>query len=118
MNNIIISGRLVADPETRTGNSVEYTNFVVAVDRRSKEKKTDFIPCIAFDKVGQLIEQHFRKGNRILLQGQLNGNQIEKDGKKLTFWQVKVDNFDFVENKNSENKVTEPAEIADDDFPF
>ena len=118
MNCIMISGRLVADPEVKNGNGVEFTTFTVAVDRNQKEKKTDFIPCTAFDKVGQVIEQYFHKGDRITVQGQLNGDRYEKDGKKLTFWKVKVEKFDFVENKNSENKVTEPAEIADDDFPF
>lgn len=67
INRVILTGRLVRDPElrkTRTGKSV--TTFAVAVDRtRRKDQEaadTDFISCQAWNKTAEYICNYAKKG--------------------------------------------------------
>ena len=81
MNSIIIHGRLVRDPELKTGGSgVEFCKFTVAVDRRKKDDPTDFFDCTAFGKTGAAIAQYLKKGREILVSGRMESNTTEKDG--------------------------------------
>ena len=89
MNKIIIKGRLVRDPELKTGGSgAEFCKFTVAVDRRpvkDKEKETDFFDCTAFGKTGAAISQYMSKGREILVEGRMESSKTEKDGQKRTW---------------------------------
>ena len=72
MNNVVLMGRLTADPELRTTNSgLNYCRFTVAVDRYSKgeDKKTDFINCVAWRQTAEFVERYFSKGKMIAVQG-------------------------------------------------
>ena len=59
MNHITIIGRLVRDPELRYTNSGKaFVTFTLAVDRRKDKdgnKQADFIPCMAWDKLAEII---------------------------------------------------------------
>lgn len=96
MNSIIIHGRMVRDPELKTGASgVEFCKFTVAVDRRKKDDPTDFFDCTAFGKTGAAIAQYMKRGRDIVVQGRMESNTTEKDGQKRTYWGISVDSFDF-----------------------
>lgn len=106
MNNVSLIGRLVRDVEvkySKEGKSI--TRFTLAVDRRYKtegQDEADFIPCIAFNKVGEFIEKYFKKGQRIALTGQIHtGNYTNKDGQKVYTTDVIVATAEFVESKNA-----------------
>ena len=68
MNKIILTGRLVRDPETSyTTNQppLEVARFDLAVDRKYKKKeeqKADFFRCICFGKYAGMVGAH--KGSR------------------------------------------------------
>ena len=113
MNRIILKGRLVRDPELKTGASgSEYCKFTVAVDRRKvkdKEKETDFFDCTAFGQTGVAIDKYMKKGREILIEGRMESSKSEKDGVKRTWWGVSVDTFEFCGNKNDA-----PAEKTDE----
>lgn len=96
MNQIIIHGRLVRDPELKTAASGnEFCKFTVAVDRRRKEDPTDFFDCTAFGKTGVAISKYLTKGREILVQGRMESNKVEKDGQTRTYWGINVETFDF-----------------------
>lgn len=129
MNSIITMGRLTAAPEVRTSQSGKaVASFTVAVDRRTKDKQTDFFRCVAFDKTADNIERFFNKGDKILLRGSMQMDQYEKDGKKLTSWTMVVNEFDFVESRDTQPKLKQKAAdtpnpsiedmMGTDDFPF
>ena len=68
MNNIVIKGRLTADPEMRkTTNGVPVANFTVAVDRTFNRDETDFFRCTAWRSTAEFVNEHFKKGQEILL---------------------------------------------------
>lgn len=120
MNSIIIHGRLVRDPELKTGGSgVEFCKFTVAVDRRKKEDPTDFFDCTAFGKTGAAIAQYLKKGREILVSGRMESNTTEKDGQKRTYWGISVDTFDFCGKNDSGTPAAVPTEVqAPDELPF
>lgn len=67
MNTVQLVGRLTRDPEVRysdSGSSV--AKFNLACDRRFKrdgEDTADFIPCTAFGKTAEFVENGFEKGS-------------------------------------------------------
>lgn len=110
MNQIIIHGRLVRDPELKTAASGnEFCKFTVAVDRRRKEDPTDFFDCTAFGKTGVAISKFITKGREILVQGRMESNVVEKDGQKRTYWQIVAMDVEFLGSKN-DGRSAAPAE--------
>lgn len=124
MNITILSGRFVADPETRyTKESKAVCTFTVAVEDGKDadgNKRAQFVPCVAFGKTAETISKFFAKGNPITLTGHLSCRTWEKDGKKHYAWEVFVDRFEFVPGVNTK-KADAPQiiEIDDDaELPF
>lgn len=109
MNNVILIGRLVADPELRTTQSgLEVTTFRVAVDRpysKDAEKKADFIDVVAWRKTAAFVCQYFSKGKPIVINGSLQTRSYEaKDGSKRFVTEVLAENVEFApSSKNNGN---------------
>ena len=107
MNNIVIKGRLTADPEMRkTNNGVRVANFTVAVDRTFNRDETDFFRCTAWRATAEFINQYFKKGQEILLSGEMQCNVWEdEDSEKHSSWAVQVANVEFC-GRNAETDST------------
>lgn len=101
LNHNVIMGRLARDPElrrTNTGKSV--VSFTVACDKPGKDSGADFIPCVAWEKTADFINQYFTKGSPIAVEGRLESRQYEnKEGKKQTVLEVKVSQAHFCGKK-------------------
>lgn len=128
MNNVVLMGRLTADPEVRTTQSgTEVASYKLAVDRRFKrdgEPTADFIWCKSFGKTAEFAGKYFRKGTKIAITGRIEtGSYTNRDGAKVYTTEVIVDNQEFAESKAKEEKPQEdgfmdiPAGI-DEDVPF
>lgn len=126
MNVICLIGRLTADPELRhTPSQLPVTTFAVAVDRKTKEKQTDFINVVAWRGTAEFICKYFHKGNRIALQGSLQSRQYEdKNGHKRTAYEVVANSVEFCESKQAQSQKPgfsaqdDYEEVVDDDLPF
>ena len=125
MNIVILKGRLTKDVSLLFGQSgTPYTSFTVAVNRYSKDKDlTDFILCTAFNKTAEFIAEYFRKGQEILIKGNVKVDSYEKDGNKITRQYIIVENVEFVgSKKEEENSIKDNSEATvdniDDEFPF
>lgn len=125
MNIVILKGRLTKDVSLLFGQSgTPYTSFTVAVNRYSKDKDlTDFILCTAFSKTAEFISEYFRKGQEILIKGNVKVDSYEKDGNKITRQYIIVENVEFVgSKKDDENSIKDNSEATvnnvDDEFPF
>lgn len=129
MNIAILIGRLTKDAEVRYTNGENpmcIARYTLAVDRRTKENETDFIPCVAFGKNGEFAEKYFKKGMKVCVTGTIQtGNYTNKDGQKVYTTDVIVNNQEFAEKKaeasasapNGEEFMQIPeGEI--DDLPF
>ncbi len=107
MNKNIICGRLTKDPEVRytKNENKPICRFTVAADRPTKsgeEKKADYIGMVAFGKTAEFINQYFKKGVRILIEGSLRNNNYEdQNGVKHYGMDVWVDKAYFADGKTS-----------------
>ena len=130
MNKIIINGRLVRDAELGFigATGTPKITFTLAVERNYQKdknnKKVDFINCEQLGKHVENLCQYVTKGKQILVEGELNIDNYEKDGEKRSFTKVKVDRLEFLSgNSNTENKQNneykiEEFNVDDDEIPF
>ena len=69
MNKWIGHGRLTKDPEIRyTQSGKAVASFTIAVDRphrQDAQQQADFIPCVAWDKLAEVIGNNLTKGREI-----------------------------------------------------
>ena len=108
-NNFTGFGRLTADPEFKPVGDTSVANFTLATDTGYGERKaTLFTKCAAWGKQAELIRDSFKKGNRILITGEMQPNNWEKDGNTVYDVKVNVRNFNFVEPKAQDNKEDIP----------
>lgn len=130
MNHVILTGRLTKDPEIRyTDSKKAVTSFTLAVDdgRDSEGKrKAQFIPCVAWGKTAELIDQYFSKGKPLTVIGRITVRNYEKDGKKHYVTEVVASGIDFPMTVKSDDERQEKAapgafsDYEDDDgeLPF
>lgn len=112
MNSVNLYGRICQDLELTKGKGKDawkYVRFNVAVsDGKDEdgEKKTQFIPCIAWGTMAQTLVEYCKKGDRIVVWGRLNIQRydasVEVDPDHEPEWQTSVQvvltGFDFVES--------------------
>lgn len=124
LNHITIMGRLTSDPEKRyTQSQKPVTSFRLAVERDfDKDRKADFINCVAWNNTADFVSKYFCKGNMIIVSGRLQMRDwTDKDGKKHTESEVIAENIYFGEakKKETENKTAfEPLPETDGELPF
>ena len=113
MNNVVLTGRLTKDPETRysQGNTpTAVTRFTIAVERRFKrdnEPSADFISCTAFGSTADFIDKYFRKGAKINLRGRIQtGDYTNKEGQKIYTTTVVVEDCEFGESKKNTDSAS------------
>ena len=133
MNKIILTGRLTRDAELNFigATGTPKITFSLAVERNDQKrnaenKKVDFINCEMLGQHTEKLCQYVTKGKAILIEGELNIEQYEKNGEKRSYTKVKVDRLEFLGgNNNAENKsnsntleFTEFQEVDNDEIPF
>lgn len=121
MNVVALMGRITATPELKTTpNGVSVTSFTLAVDRsytpKGQERQTDFINCVAWRGTAEFITRHFRKGQRMAINGELQQRTYTaNDGSKRNVFEVIVDGAFFCESK-AEPSVEMAAAVSDNGF--
>lgn len=75
-----LSGTITADPVARQGQNGNFTTFSVAVNHN--KEKTTFVDCTANGKTGELIVEHFKKGNTFSGPAVFQMNEYESNGQK------------------------------------
>lgn len=111
MNSFIGIGNLTKEPEIRyTNNNLKVATITIAINRK---EEADFIDCVAFDKKADIIEQYLHKGNKVAVEGRVQTNMYEKDGKKNKSMNILINNIEFLNTNKvvEENKIVEEDEI-------
>lgn len=101
MNNVVLMGRLVADPELKATNTgKEVTSFRIAVNKpyqKGQDREADFFDIVAWGKTAAFVCQYFQKGKPIIITGHLQTRQYEvSDGSKRKVVEIVAGNVDFV----------------------
>lgn len=128
LNNVILQGRLTKDVEVRTTNSgVSVVNFTIAWNRKINEEneKTLFMDCEAWRGTADLINKYFKKGNEIIVEGELYTNTYQTDdGENRHTTRLNVTQVHFTYG-NSKTETNENADVTkkftpvdDDNLPF
>ena len=106
INNCVLVGRLVKDPEMRyTQNGIAVTGFRIAVDRpfgrdEDGSKQTDFIDIVAWRKTAELAGQYLGKGALVGVVGRIQTRSYTtQDGQQRFVFEVVADRVAFLESK-------------------
>lgn len=128
MNQVVLIGRLTADPELRfaasTGRAV--TNFRLAVDRPfSREKKTDFFRIVVWGKQAEAVAKYLRKGSQCAVNGSIQIDQYtDRDGNTRYSTDIVANQVEFLGSPRDRDSYQEEPSYggsqereADHDFP-
>lgn len=135
MNKVILKGRLARDPELRyTTTNKAVASFNIAVNRRvgsdHQGPTADFIPCIAWNKLAEVVANNLVKGSEILVEGRMQvRNYDDQNGVKRYVTEVIINEMEFCGSKPANGGGGAPAggnnpggfggtPVPDDDIPF
>lgn len=107
LNQIVIVGRLVKNPELRESESgKKFTNITVAVPRSYKningEYEADFIDCRLWTGVAENTAEYCKKGDLIGVKGRIETREYEKNEEKKYVTEVIAEKVTFLSNKKEE----------------
>ena len=86
-NNVYITGNLTRDPELRfTKSGAPLCNFGIAWNQRKQngDETAHFFDCTAWRDLAENIAESFKSGDRVNIQGRLDFQKWETDGKTNT----------------------------------
>ena len=96
MNQVVITGNLGADPETKySQNGDPIATFNIAF--RQGKDKTGWVKVTAFGKTAEVAETYLHKGAKILLSATLDHNKWETDdGQTKSTIQLIANRIEFI----------------------
>ncbi|MFK5937698.1 MAG: single-stranded DNA-binding protein [Sulfurimonas sp.] len=109
MNTVHILGTITREIElkySQSGSAV--ANFGIVYNDKWKDaqgqmkEKAHFFDVSVFGKQAETVNQYFRKGSRILVDGSLDFQSWEKDGQKHNKVGIKMKGFSFIDRKSDE----------------
>lgn len=114
MNNVVLMGRLTADPELRqTQSGISTCRFTIAVNRKVKnengEYDADFISCVAWRQTAEFVSRYFSKGSMICISGSLRtGSYTDRNHSDVTHYKtdVFVDSVEFTGEKKQQGTTS------------
>lgn len=127
MNQVVLIGRLVADPILRyTQNGLAVASFTLAVDRgyaaQDGERQTDFINIVAWRKLAEVVANNLQTGRLVAVIGSLqirsydDQNGIRRKAAEVVANQVKF--LDYAKDKSNSDESDEWSESNFEDIPF
>lgn len=128
MNNVVLTGRLTANPELKvTQSGTQVCVFALAVNK--DKEHTDFPQVVCFGKTAENLCTYQKKGSMIGVIGRLQTRSYDRqDGTKAYVTEVIANAVEYLssksenEAKTQQNEVVEvveaPVNVSDDDLPF
>lgn len=124
-------GRLGKDPETRyTPDGTAVSTFPLAVGWKSRDKDgTEWVRCVSFGKLAEIVGQYLHKGKQCYVSGRLNTRKYQdKDGIDRYSTEVNLERMQLLGSKDDRDgpptskpaAASASAEYEDDgsDIPF
>ena len=128
MNKAILIGNVGKEPEIRkTQSGISVANFSLATSKKIKgEDKTEWHRIVAWDKLAEIVEKYVHKGDKLMIEGEIETRDYEKDGQKVYTTEIRAWNMEMLGGKPEGNQPTgsnQKVDIAnlddiDDDLPF
>jgi single-strand DNA-binding protein len=103
LNKVLLYGNLTRDPELKAlPSGTKVVSFSIATNRSYKDKdgkkqeSVEFHNLVSFSKQAEVINQYFKKGKPIYVEGRLQTRSWDgADGKKNYRTEIVVDTFQF-----------------------
>ncbi len=133
LNEVTLVGNLTADPELRyTTGGAAVANLRVATNRKftdkagNKQEKAQFHKVIVWSKLAESCGQFLKKGNPVLVKGEIDYREYEKDGVKHYVTEINANDVIFLPTGQARAAAGAPPAggapagnpIPDDDIPF
>ena len=134
LNKVFLMGNLTKDPELRyTPAGTAIASFGIAINRTwagsdgEKKEEVCYVEINMFGRREEVINEYFKKGNPIFIEGRLQFQQWEaKDGQKRNALKVVAEDFQFIGGnaKKDEdphfygNAKPSDADIDEEEIPF
>ena len=114
LNRVSLAGNVCADAEVREGKKENFTTFSLAVNQGGKDKGVDFVPCVAYGKVGEIAAKYLIKGKPIFIEGRFSSRKADK----ATYYGITVSNIQFLGSAEGEKKQSGSSQSGSTDNPF
>ncbi len=115
LNQIILVGRLVKDPEVREYEKKKVSKVILAVPRAYKningEYETDFLECTLWQGMAENTFIYCKKGDLVGIRGRLQSNKFEKDGTIVYKTEILAEKVTFLSTK----KNNEGLEVCEEE---
>ena len=101
-NRVILVGNLTRDPELRDARGTPVCDFDVAINRWWKgrdgetHEETTFVPVTAWNRNAENVDKYLRKGSPVLVEGRLDLERWEQDGKNRQKLKVTAERVQFL----------------------
>ena len=127
LNKVILHGRLVDDIELRyTGSGTAVANFTLAVEENyskdGEDAKTNFIDCVVWRKLAEVLAERVEKGCRLNIEGMLQKRKWQTDnGENRYSTEVRVGRVDIIDWAETSKNGNEPQQQQSEeslDVPF
>ena len=133
MNRVTLLGNVGKDPEIfKTNQGVTIAKFSLATSKKiNGEEITEWHNLKLFNKTAEVAEKYVSKGSKILVEGSIEYNSWETEGKKYYKTEINVKHLELVsynpsnkENHNDKNVILKDKvssislEEIEDGLPF
>lgn len=136
MNQVVLIGRLVRDPELRfvASNSRAVANFTLAVNRPySKNDEADFLRVVVWGNQAESVSKYLKKGSQCAVMGSIQtGSYQDKDGKTVYTTDINAQRVEFLgspsggssssnyqdRDQYNDQDMNQSRPASDDDFPM
>lgn len=120
INQVIIIGRLGADPETRQfSNGGSVTNISVATseqwtDKNTGEKReaTEWHRISLFNRLGEIAAQYLKKGSQVYIEGSLRTRKWQdQNGQDRYTTEIRADKMQMLGSTSEINRPPQPQSL-------
>ena len=107
LNQVVLVGRLVRDPElVENDNNKKISRITIAIPRSFKnmngEYESDFINCILWDSIAKSTVEYCKKGDIVGVKGRIQSRTVEVDDEKKYYVDVVAERVTFLSNKKND----------------
>jgi single-strand DNA-binding protein len=120
MNQLVIIGNLIRDPESRsTQSGKQVCTFTVGVNRRNDREKSDFFKVSAWGELGNNCARYLSKGKRVRVTGSVSlSTYTAQDGTTRASLEVLAQDVEFLSpaSQGQQNAPQAPKTDAQSGF--
>ena len=129
-NSFVGAGNLAADPESRfTASGTQVAKFTVCCNSGYGDKKrTEFVRCIAWSKLAEIVTTYLHKGSKVMILGELQTRKWQdKDGRDCYTTEIIAREMKMLDGAGGRSHAedipspppfTPPSQQQEDEIPF